>query len=391
MKQRIVTGIDVGTSLIKVIVLGYPIDGDVDGASIQPNILGIGYSESRGLREGYIINQSDAIRSIRNAFSQAEKASGVRITDAYVAISGVGLTTFRAHGETIASRPDQEISDTDIDKAEIYSEETLRDELINYTQLHVIPLSYKLDGKIIHGHPQGLYGTKLEVESFFIASYEQHLRDLTHAIEYAGVRVNDSIAGPLATSLVTTTKVHKRAGCILVDIGAETTSIMVFENSTPTAMHVFSVGSVDITNDIALNFKISLEEAEKMKRSGPQSTAHPKKRFDEVVSKRYTDIFTRIKQYLIEEKITTLLPAGVLLTGGGTVSPLAIATAREILDLPVQACQPPFGKEAKIRDPIWATAYGVCKWGSNNAGTDVGEVARKASISISHWFKQFLP
>jgi len=148
------------------------------------------------------------------------------------------------------------------------------------------------------GKPQGMRGTKLEVESLFITTFEQHLNDLVTAIENTGIAVEDIMASSLAASFVMLTKAQKRAGCVLANIGAETVSIVVFENSTPISIKVFPLGSNDITNDIALGLKIPLEEAEKIKRGGMSSANYSKRKLDEIIAARLTDIFELIQAHL---------------------------------------------------------------------------------------------
>ena len=263
MTDRIITGIDVGTYQVKVVIVRVPQGGKQEHA--LPQIIGTGYAESRGLRNGYIINETDVVRSVRSAVAQAEKASGVSVKKAYVAIGGIGIDEITSKGEVITSRADSEITQIDVDKAMQDSEERIMDHIPNRKILHAIPLSYRIDNELVLGKPTGMRGTKLEVETLFITTFEQHLNDLVTSIENTGIAVEDVMASPLAASFVMLTKAQKRAGCVLANIGAETVSIAVFENSTPISIKIFPIGSNDITNDIALGLKITLEEAEKIK------------------------------------------------------------------------------------------------------------------------------
>ena len=124
------------------------------------------------------------------------------------------------------------------------------DRIPNRRILHGIPLRYSIDGTEVLGRPQGLKGTKLEVDSLFITTYEQHVNDLISTVENIGVYVEDVIASPLAASFVLLSKAQKRAGCVLANIGAETTSIVIFEESTPISLKIFPIGSNDVTNDM---------------------------------------------------------------------------------------------------------------------------------------------
>ena len=389
MKDRIIAGIDIGTYQVKVVVV--KVVGGKNPRAL-PQIIGTGYAESRGLRHGYIINEADVVRSVRSAILQAEKAAGEEIKRAYISISSVGLDEMFSHGEVITSRADSEVTQTDIDKVMQDSEERIQEQIPNRRILHAIPLAFSVDGDKVLGRPHGMHGTKLEVESLFITTFEQHLSDLINAIESIGITVEDVMAGPLAASFVMLTKAQKRAGCVLTNIGAETVSIVVFENSIPVSMKVFPIGSNDITNDIALGLKIPLEEAEKIKRGGLSSANYSKKKLDEIVAARLTDIFELVDNHLKKIKRDGLLPAGVIITGGGSGLTTVQDLARAALQLPSRIATLDPGQNGKVRDASWAVAYGLCMWGSSDDVEDspVG-MAKKARHSVFEWFSQFLP
>jgi cell division protein FtsA len=390
MTQHYTTGIDVGTSQVKVVVVS---SESKDGTAKEfPQIIGTGYAESRGLRNGYIVNESDVVRGIRNAVAQAEKSSGVKIKHAYISMGGIGLDEIHARGEAITSRADSVITQADIDKAIEMSETNVQEKIPNRKILHAIPLQYIVDGEKVHGRPHGLKGTKIEVDAFFITAFEQHLNDLVGAIESIGIKVDDIMASPLAESLIMLSKAQKRAGCVLTNIGAETVSTVVFENNTPVSLKIFPLGSNDITNDIALGLKITLEEAEKIKRGGMSSTTYSKKKLDEIVGARLSDIFELIDAHLRKIKRDGLLPAGIILTGGGSGTSGIQELARTSLRLPSKIAVLDPGVNGKVRDASWAVGYGLCIWGMTGSEEESGiNLARHAGSSLLNWFKQFLP
>jgi cell division protein FtsA len=389
MADRTITGIDVGTYQVKVVIARQTAKG---GPRIPPHIIGTGFAESRGMRHGYIINEGNVIKSVRSAIAQAEKAAGVEVKRAYLSVGGIGLDEIHSYGEVITSRADSEISQIDIDKAMLDSEERIQEKVPNRKILHAIPLSYSIDNEKVLGRPHGMKGTKLEVESLFITCFEQHINDLMSAIESTGIIVDDAMASPLAGSLAMLTKAQRRAGCVLANIGAETVSIVVFENHTPISLKVFPVGSTDITNDIALGLKVPLEEAEKLKRGHASSAAYPKRKLDEIVSARLSDIFELIDAHLKKIKRDGLLPAGIIITGGGSGIATIQDLARASLRLPSRIATMDVGQNGKVRDASWAVAYGLCVWGFSGQEEDTGiRMARKTGNSILNWFKQFLP
>lgn len=389
MAERIVTGIDVGTYHVKVAVARAP---RREESKNLPQIIGTGYAESRGLRNGYIINENDVIRSVRNAVAQAEKASGTHIKHAYISMGGIGLDEIHSHGEVITSRADSEITDTDIEKAMQVSEERVQEQIPNRKILHAIPITYTIDGEKVLGRPQGMRGTKLEVEALFITTLEQHLNDLVAAIESTGVIVDDIMASPLAGSLVMLSKAQKRAGCVLANIGSETVSIAVFEDNTPVSLKVFPIGSNDVTNDIALGLKLPLDEAEKIKRGGMSSTNYSKRKLDEIISARLTDIFELVDAHLKKIHRDGLLPAGIIITGGGSSIATIQDLARASLRLPSKIATLEPSQNGKIRDASWAVAYGLCVWGVSGSEEESGvNLAKRTGNSLLNWLKQFLP
>lgn len=386
MKERITIGIDIGTYQVKVVVT----KTNPNGNSL-PQIIGTGLSESRGLRNGYIINESDATRSIQAAIAQAEKSSNTPIKHAYLAIGSVGLDEIFASGEIITSRADGEVTESDIQNAIQDAEDKIQEHIPNRRILHDIPLSFTLDGERVLGRPVGLKGTKLEVDVLFVTAIEQHITDFIKVVNEAGVSVDDVMASPIAASLVTLSKAQKRAGCLIANLGAETLSITVYENSLPLSLKVFPVGSNDITNDIALGLRISLEEAEKVKRVGGGSR-YSKRKLDEIVNSRLSDIFELIDTHLKQIKRDGLLPAGIILIGGGSNLSSIDEVAKQALRLPARAINLDPSINGKVKDSIWAVAYGLCILGQDDQTeyTGIG-IAKHAGNSIMKWLSQFLP
>ena len=389
MSEHIITGIDVGTYHVKVAVARIPKNA---GTNAKPEIIGTGLAESRGLKSGYIMNETEVARSIKSAIIQAEKSAKISIKKAHVAIGSIGLEEVYSHGEIIPSRADSEIISSDLEKVMSDSEERIMDHIPNRRILHSIPLRHLIDGTEVLGRPQGLKGTKLEVDSLFITTYEQHVNDLIRTIEGIGVFVEDVIASPLAASFVMLSKAQKRAGCILTNIGAETTSIVVFEDSTPISLKIFPVGSNDITNDIALGLRVPLEDAEKIKRGAMNSATYSKKKLDEIIQDRLKMIFGLIDGHLKKIKRDGLLPAGVILTGGGASVNGTVEVAKSTLELPARTATLDIGKNIKIRDASWAVAYGLCMWGASDAEeTSALGIVKHTRRNILSWFSQFLP
>ena len=389
MSEHIITGIDVGTYQVRVAVVRVP---KKRRERTAPQVIGTGFAESRGLPNGYIISETDVIRSIRSAVAQAEKNAGVNIKRAYVSLGSIGLDEIVTTGEVITSRADSEITNIDTEKAQQDSEDRIIDQIPNRKIIHSIPLRYRVDNEEVLGKPQGMRGTKLEVDTLCITTFEQHLNDLIGAVEQTGIYVEDVMASPIAASFVILSKAQRRAGCVMANIGAETVSIVVYEDTIPISLKIFPIGANDITNDIALGLKIPLEEAEKIKRGGITNVTYSKKRLEEIINARVTDIFELIQIHLKKIRKDGLLPAGIIMTGGGSSTLGIQEQARTTLELPARIATLDIGKNAKIKDASWAVAYGLCMIGASGAedSSSIG-VVKQTRHNIFNWLSQFLP
>jgi len=390
--RHISTGIDIGTHKVRVVIS----ERLKNNGSVHRKILGVGSSGSRGLHYGYIINLNEAIRSVREAVAKAEEQANIKVTSAYIATGGISLESIVATGSTLTSRADAEITEHDVERAIVGAEQLIskQDTPTNRKILHTVPLSYKIDGKEVLGRPQGMKGIKLEVRVLLITCLEQHLKDLIHAVETANIEIDDVIASPIAAAHVNLSKTQKIAGVVLANIGAETVSVVVYENSVPISLKIFPIGSTDITNDIALGFRIPLEDAEKLKVEGDTKDIHPRKKLDMIISARLTDIFELIETHLKKIKKDGLLPAGIVLTGGGCGIATIEDLARVALKLPsslasVEHIQP----QGVIKDSSWSTAYGLSTFGLQSESITSGtfRMAKRAGGTFSNWIQQFLP
>jgi len=390
--SNIVTGIDVGSYQVKVVIARAG-----DDPRALPTILGTGYAESRGLKSGYITSVPEVARSIAAALTQAAKAARVRPKRALLGVGGVGIDEAHGRGEVVVERGDSIITERDIARALKNSEAALAPAIIlNRKVLHAIPLRYYVDGARVLGHsPAGMKGARLAVETLFITCLERHVDDLAAAANEAGIEVDDVVASPIAASFVALNKMQKRVGCVLANIGAETVSVAVFEDSTPISIKIFPTGASDITNDLALGLRISPEEAEQLKLGAILGATFPKRSVDTIVNRRVQDMFKLIEAHLKKIGKAELLPAGVILTGGGSGLSTISDIAKAVLKLPSRTFSLGDNNlKMQLRDSSWAVAYGLTIWGlSGNSEFEPHEGNGFADLfkNFWRWFKKFLP
>jgi cell division protein FtsA len=385
MRRRIATGIDIGTYQVKMVVVEEIADKRIGR---QLRIIGTGLAESKGLRHGYIVNKEEVTASINEARRQAESVARVPLRAAFLAVGGISLDEARATGFAIISRADQEITTLDIEKAGKAAREAAAPGFLNRHVLHSIPLEYRVDGVKVLGDPLGMKGVRLEVDYLFITCLSQHETALAEAVEDAGIEIIDQMASPLAGSYVLLDGTQKMKGCVLANIGAETISIVVYDENIPISVKVFPMGSSHITDDIALGFRISLEEAERVKLGRISGAMYPRKKVDDFIVGRLSVMFALIDKHLKSLGRSGPLPAGIIISGGGAGVGSISDIARGSLKLPARLAEFRISSDTKIRDATWAVAYGLALWGLTG---DTNAPKKNLGSFFGKFIKQFLP
>lgn len=390
MAKDIYTGIDIGTYHVKA-VLARP----AENPDSPMHIIGTGTASSRGMRHGYILDVAEASKSIREALHRAQAAAKVRVRSARVGIGGVGIEEIRSSGSTTLTATGGMVTEGAIERAKAESQKQASQRLLNRTVLHVVPLEYRIDGERVLGQPLGLQGTKLSVDAMLITTLAQHHDDSLEAVEAAGIEVEGVMASPLAASLVTLTKSQKMAGVVLANIGSETLSVIVFDNDMPISVKVFPFGAAEITNSIALSFQIPLHEAEQLKRGAVSGSEIPKKKMDALVSGKLKEMFTLVDAHLKSIGRQRLLPAGIVITGGGSGLTSASEIARTVMRLPSGISQIGLVSRASSVDATWAVAAGLAHWAhmeEMSGGTSsIGELLTGGLDSIKRGIRSLLP
>jgi len=393
MARRIATGIDIGSHQVKVVVVEEVREANGPGL----RIIGTGLAETAGMRHGYVVDLDDVTESVRKARRQAESVARIPIKSGFLAVGGISLDETRATGTAIISRADAEITELDLEKAQESARQSASAAFLNRRILHEIPLGWTVDGVKSLGEPLGMKGTRLESDFLFITCLESHADSLTSAVEAADIEVVDCMASPLAGSYVTLAKDQKMKGCVLANIGAETVSIVVYDEGVPVSLKVFQAGSTNITDDLALGFRVSLEDAERIKLGRLSGAMYPKKRVDDIVSSRFKGMFDLIDKHLKSIGKRGNLPAGIILSGGGAGQASVTDIAKGALALPSRLADIRVAPDAKIKDATWAVAYGLALWGlTGDTGSSSGSSSTKISLSkmkgsFERFIRQFLP
>lgn len=405
--KNLVFGLDVGTSKVAC-CLGTHQEGITD-------ILGYSLVPCAGLRRGIVVDIEETVSAISAALEEAERMSGFMIDSAVVGVGGVHIESEDSKGIIAVSKADGEITEDDV-KRVIEAARTVSLPP-NREILHVIPKGFIVDGEEGIKDPVGMSGIRLEVEAHVIGVATGAIKNLTKCAYQAGISIDDLVYAPLALSKLLLSKQQKETGVLLLDFGAGTTSVSVFEEGTMIYSNVLPIGSSHITNDIAIGLRTSLDIAEKVKKEfgicDPNQVAEKeaidlskidktgegevsRKYVAEIIEARISELFSMVRDELRKIGRDGMLPAGVVLTGGGSQLNGLVDAVKEHLRLPAQIGFPVVslsGMVDKIEKPVYAQAVGLLLWGIEETPQfslkhlDLKNLPQK----IKDFIKQFLP
>ena len=408
-KKSMICALDIGTSKIVTIVGQKKESGEVE-------VSGVGLTDSNGVRKGMITDIEETISAISASLEEAERMAGVPLEKAIISVGGVHISSTNSKGVIAVSRADGEISEEDVVRAiEAAKAVSLT---ANREILHVIPSVYSVDGQEGIKDPIGMTGIRLEVEAHVISGSTPCIKNLTKCVYQAGLDIDNLVFSGLATAAAFLGKQQKEIGIALVDIGAATTTVAVFEEGSILHSAVLPIGADHITNDIAIGLRISIDAAEKVKLKHGKAVTEDIRESEEIdlskidktekqkaspiyvaeiIEARLQEIFSLISDELKNINRDAKLPAGIVLTGGGANLPQITDAAKENLKLPAQIGKPQVelaGLVDKLQDPRYSCGIGLLVWG---VGSDKKEqmlktkTIEKATSRVKQWFKHLLP
>ncbi len=370
--EEIYIGLDIGSSKVCCIV------GLHEEGMGMPSIIGVGTAPTTGVRKGSVVDVEETVSSITAAVDEAERISGVPIDRATISIDGAHISSLNSKGVIAVGRADQEITVEDLRRAEEAA--TAVHLPPNREILQIFPRTYTVDDQAAIEDPVGMKGVRLEVETHIIIGATPNLKNLHRAVYQAGIDIEGQVLVPLAAARAVLTKQQRELGTVLIDIGAGSTGVAVFEEGDVLYSNILPVGSGHITNDIAIGLKTSIEMAEQIKlkyvkahldrRNINEKIADPELLGDKVISgrelhriasARLEEIFELIRAELKKIGRDKMLPAGAIMTGGGAQLKGIEEAAKDLLGLPAQVARPEgyTGMADKIASPAYATAVGL--------------------------------
>ncbi|UCC44727.1 MAG: cell division protein FtsA [Candidatus Zixiibacteriota bacterium] len=405
-EDRIVAALDIGTTKVFVLVGEMDEHGDV-------YVIGHGQAAADGLRRGVVVNMDKSVQSIRKAVEDAEMTSGTEIDRVTVGMAGEHVHSINSHGVVAVTRPDNEITAADVRKAiEASSAVAIP---VDREIIHVIPQVYSVDDQGGIKDPTGMSGVRLEVESHIVTASVTSAKNIFRALERCHLSVDHMVLEGLAESTVLLTEDEMESGCAIVDIGGEMTNASLYFDGAIRHTSVVPLGGRNVTNDIAIGLRTSVDQAEEMKLAfgaALASAVDPTEMIDvpavagragksisrnvlaSIIEPRMEEIFSLVNRGLKTVHRLDMFTAGLILTGGGSILTGTLELAEQIFDMPVRR-----GSLRKIKHTPeeldsgpYSSAHGLLVYGFENEPVDEfsGGVLSSFLKKVEQWITKRL-
>jgi len=408
-QDNIYAGLDIGTTKICLVVASKNEDGSID-------VLGMGEAPSYGLRKGVVVNIDATVESILEALKDAERMSGVQVTNVTAGIAGGHIRSFNQRG-TIAVKG-KDVTEKDVER--VIESASAANIQVGNEILDVIPQQFILDGQSEIRNPVGMSGVRLEVDVHIVTGAVSSAQNIIKSCEKAGVAVDDIVLEQLASSEAVLSEDEREIGVCLIDGGGGTSDMAVYKQGAVFHTAVLQIGGRNFTKDLAIGLNTPESEAEILKKKHgcvwmpmagdepvevPSVGGRPARTVSQpvltqILEARASEIFQMFKGELQNRNMLELLGAGIVITGGYSNHIGIEELAAEIMDIPVRVGRPINigGLSDVVLDPKYATGVGLAlhaaKQGTGNkqslssAGSDE-KVFKGVLTRMKSWFSEF--
>lgn len=392
MTDRIISGIDIGTSKTAVLI------AKIGDEETQPRIMGFASVPSKGVRKGQIVDINQVTQTVESAIDKAERMAGTKISNALVSVGGPHIESLNSHGVVAVAQPEVEISTEDIDRvvdaAKAISISSTRE------VIEVVPREFIVDGQGGIKNPIGMSGVRLEVNTHIITASLTNLRNIDRCLSDLGVDNQVSIFSGLSSSLAALSDTEKELGVVCVDIGGGKTDICIYVEGALSYSSSIPIGARHITNDIAVGLRVSLDSAEQIKmhlsKTHKESAAHSRTEdeinisslnlpegltkisrktvVEGIIRPRLEEIFAYVLKQIEKSGFITAVPSGLVVVGGGALTVGLLESARRSVGLPARLGTPQnvTGLVDEVLFPQYATVVGLLLY-SNNTQVQEGQ------------------
>ena len=374
---KIISAVDIGTTKICVLIAQLNQYGDIE-------ILGVGQQVSSGMKKGIVVNIARTVEALKKAIRQAEKMAGVAIDSVVAGISGGHVSSFNSKGVVAIRKSDVTQHDIDrvIDAAQAVAIPQDRE------ILHVLPQYFRVDSQDSIQDSLGMYGVRLEAQVHIITGAVNSAQNIIKSCELAGVRVSDIVLEQLASADAVLTESERELGVGILDIGGGTSDFAIYKDGRICYSKVFPVAGKHFTNDLAIGSGIAIVKAEELKRAHgfvmeeryldlaadsievEVGIGDKRKQIDtyslfDILNPRAEEIFMLVRNEIIQHRLKSLMSAGLVLTGGGSLLQGMRELGQDCLYMPVRIGIPicPDAKNSVMPDllksPMYSTSYGL--------------------------------
>ncbi len=411
-KGKLISALDVGTSKITTLIAQLR---DPDSDSLH--IVGVASVPAKGIRKGQIVNIEEAIVAITESIEAAERMAGFNIAKVWASVGGSHITSQNSHGVVAVSEPQGEINSQDVRRV---LEAARAISLPAASEIiHVIPRSFNVDSQEGVKDPTGMTGVRLEVTTHIVTGSSTSLKNLVKCVSEVGCDIAGLVYTGLASGLAVLTDTEQELGVILIDIGGGTTSIAMFTEGALSYSSVLPVGAKNVTNDLAIGLRISLESAEKIKLffstlktkeddidlsslhlPEELKTVSAKTLVEGIIRPRLNEIFQLVASEIKKSNLGGLTPAGLVITGGGALTVGISDSAKRVLSMPVRVASPTgiSGLIDDIENPAFAAPVGLLKYSLTESAEPVHQPGPKlpslpnfGKLKIISFLKSLLP
>ncbi|AMP36557.1 MULTISPECIES: cell division protein FtsA [Ralstonia solanacearum species complex] len=373
--KDLLVGLDIGTSKVVAVVAELRPDGAYE-------VIGMGQTESKGLKKGVVVNIEATVQSIQKALEEAELMADCKISEVFTGIAGSHIRSFNSSG--MVAIKDKEVTPADVARVI----ETAKAVNIPTDQqiLHILTQEFIIDGQEDVREPIGMSGIRLEVKVHIVTGAVSAAQNIVKCVRRCGLEVHDLILQPLASSLAVLTEDEKELGVVLVDIGSGTTDIAIFSEGAIRHTAVIPIAGDQITNDIAMALRTPTPDAEDIKIQygiAKQVLADPDEMIDvpgvgdrgprtlsrqalaAVIEPRVEELFSLVHQVVRESGYEELLSSGVVLTGGTAMMPGMVELGEDIFLKPVRVGVPEYrgNLHEVVKSPRYSTVMGLLQEG----------------------------
>ncbi len=420
MSERIIVGLDIGTTKVCAVVASVT-SGD------KVNILGIGKAPSDGLNRGVVVNIEKTVAAIKSAVHQAELASGIQVQSVNVGIAGDHIRSNRSKGVITINNRDNEIRREDVNRLILDCQNIALPS--DYKIIHVIPQEYIVDGQDGIIDPIGMSGMRMEAEVHIITGLVSAIKNMHRCVERAGYETADLILEPLASSYAVLDNEEREAGVVLVDIGGGTTDVAIFQDNTIRHSAVIAIAGQKVTDDIRIGLSVLEDQAERLKQEHgvaftdliyedsiltiPGISGRPPKEIkksvlSKIIQARMEEILEIVAIEIKRSGFASQLSAGVVITGGGSLLKGVPQLANEILGMDAKIGVPiglTDGLVNEVRSPIYSTGVGLVRYAIENGSRQANnntisnpksgksgkseDLVEKITNRMKDWFKEF--